>query len=296
VVVLVLTLGCSSTDPSVRPSSEPSPSPAPSLPSPSPIPSPEPSVDRNVVAGLFKLDDKSLYITCSGLGSPTVVYFHPYVTDRAFSGIAGAIPLVERLRERTRTCLYDRANVGQSGFADGPLTGETSVADLHALLELAGEQGPFVLLGSSFGGLIAYQYAITHPDEVAGMVLLDPSLPDEQTRIAEAVLPPEFQLPANEWRASVEQLDRPTTYDQAEALIGEEPEIPVTIMASNDLGIPADLPADEIIRLTRQLQREFVDRFASGEVVLVDSPGFIEQAIPERVVEEVGRLIERLPS
>lgn len=50
--------------------------------------------------------------------------------------------------------------------------------DLHALLEAAQVPGPYVLLGASFGGLIADMYAATYPDQVVGMVLLDASLLD----------------------------------------------------------------------------------------------------------------------
>jgi pimeloyl-ACP methyl ester carboxylesterase len=193
-------------------------------------------------------------------------------------------------------CLYDRANVGQSAFADGPLDGESSVADLHALLEAAGEEGPFVLLGSSFGGLIAYIYAVTHPEQVVGMVLLDPSLPDELARIADVVLPPEYRLRPNEWRSSAEQLDRLATFRQAEALIGREPPIPVTLLGTSELQIPSDLPVEEITDLTRRLQRDFVDRFGEGELVLVDAPHFMEPAIPDRIAAELDRLIARLPA
>ena len=298
ILVGVLLAGCAPATPATStappPASTQDPSPRPSFTLPSTAPSVEPSVDRDVVAGLFDVGGHSLYLTCSGTGSPTVVHFHGYVDDRAFSGIYSAIPVQERLQDRYRTCLYDRANVGVSGFADGPLSGQTSVADLHALLAAADERGPFVLLGSSFGGLIAYMYALTYPDEVVGMVLLDPSLPDELSRIADVVLPPDYQLLPNEWRSSVEQIDRLATYRQAEALIGKEPPIPVILLGTTTIEIPPELPVAEITRLSRQLQQEFVDRFSPGELILVDAPHYMEPAIPDRIVAEVTRLIEEL--
>ena len=51
--------------------------------------------------------------------------------------------------------------------------------DLHRLLAAAGVEPPYVLLGASFGGMLAYLYANTYPDEVVGMVLLDAMFPDE---------------------------------------------------------------------------------------------------------------------
>jgi pimeloyl-ACP methyl ester carboxylesterase len=45
---------------------------------------------------------------------------------------------------------------------------------LHALLHTAGVPPPYVLVGHSLGGAYAYGYAQRYPDEVAGLVLVDP--------------------------------------------------------------------------------------------------------------------------
>ena len=81
------------------------------------------------------------------------------------------------LRDEHRICVYDRANVDRSDDVPGLRTGESSVTDLHRLLDAAGVEPPYVLLGASFGGLISYSYAATYPDEVVGMVLLDAQIP-----------------------------------------------------------------------------------------------------------------------
>jgi pimeloyl-ACP methyl ester carboxylesterase len=54
-----------------------------------------------------------------------------------------------------------------------PTTAQNGVADLHALLTAANEPGPYVLVGASWGGLIARLYASTYPDQVAGLILVD---------------------------------------------------------------------------------------------------------------------------
>jgi pimeloyl-ACP methyl ester carboxylesterase len=56
-----------------------------------------------------------------------------------------------------------------------PLTSATQAHELHALLDAIGEQGPFVYVGHSYGGMIARAFAATYPDETVGLVLLDAS-------------------------------------------------------------------------------------------------------------------------
>lgn len=83
------------------------------------------------------------------------------------------------LGERTRWCLYHRANVGKSGQANQPRTAADSVRDMRALLGAAAIDGPYLLVGGSFGGLVATMYAATYPDDVHSMVLLDATLPTD---------------------------------------------------------------------------------------------------------------------
>src|SRR3954463_12179461 len=54
-----------------------------------------------------------------------------------------------------------------------PTTAKDAVADLHALLNAAGEAGSYVLAGHSYGGLIVRLYTSTYPREVSGIVLID---------------------------------------------------------------------------------------------------------------------------
>ena len=76
-------------------------------------------------------------------------------------------------------CAYDRAGQGWSDDVSGPQDGLAVAADLHTVLERAHESGPYVLVGHSAGGSYAMIYAARYPDEVAGMVLLDSTSPDQ---------------------------------------------------------------------------------------------------------------------
>lgn len=54
-----------------------------------------------------------------------------------------------------------------------PRTIGDAVADLHRLLEVAEVPGPYVVVAHSWAGMIAQLFARTHPDQVAGLVLVD---------------------------------------------------------------------------------------------------------------------------
>lgn len=119
-----------------------------------------------------------LHLHCVGSGSPTVVLEN---------GLGGTSPawthVVAAVRGTTRICAYDRAGQGWSDDVDAPQDGSAVAEDLHTLLAVAGVPGPYVLVGHSAGGPYVMTYASRHPDEVAGMVLLDSMSPDEFTAL-----------------------------------------------------------------------------------------------------------------
>jgi pimeloyl-ACP methyl ester carboxylesterase len=117
-----------------------------------------------------------LHLHCTGTGAPTVVLE---------SGLGGNSALWSRIAggaaATTRVCSYDRAGTGWSEEASRPQDSNAVVADLHRLLSVSGETGPYVLVGHSTGGVYAMTYAATHAEEVAGVVLLDSASPRQFT-------------------------------------------------------------------------------------------------------------------
>jgi pimeloyl-ACP methyl ester carboxylesterase len=119
-----------------------------------------------------------LYFQCVGSGSPTVVW---EAGANGSGWLNAAQYLMGKLAETSRVCVYDRAGLGWSdpGPNEDVSHWSEAVADLHTALAKAGEKGPYVMAGHSYGGLLARLFALTYPKEVSGLVAVDPSHEDE---------------------------------------------------------------------------------------------------------------------
>lgn len=238
------------------------------------------------VEGLVDVDGHDIYARCSGTGSPTVVYFTGWAPDPSKLGV-DTIQAVEAAADgRHRICSYERRNTGRSETLDGSQSPEEIVADVDGVLTAVGERGPFVLLGASFGGLVAGAYAVAHPDRVAAVLLLDSSIPDDylidQRRGFEGMC-----LQANreaDARDSLEKIDNCKLAKWAYDRRDEEPEVPLIYLAaegSSDRGDVADDP----------LRKAFVRRWSPGTWKPVSAPHWMDEADPSLVVKNLEQVI-----
>jgi pimeloyl-ACP methyl ester carboxylesterase len=121
-----------------------------------------------------------LHMQCSGMvqpGSPTVIL-------EAGGGMASPswAWVQSAVAATTRVCAYDRAGYGWSDPGPTPRDARQIAHELHTLLQRAAIIGPYVLVGHSIGGLYMRVYAAQYPNEVAGLVLVDASHPDQLAR------------------------------------------------------------------------------------------------------------------
>lgn len=130
---------------------------------------------------------QKLQLDCRGQGQPTVILDAP-------TGQTSAtwLAVQQELSQLTKTCVYDRAGLGLSeppprlNLSDPgegavartlgpPSTLVRMVSDLHRLVTFAAPQErPLLLVGTELGGLVARAFAHLHPQDVAGLVLVDP--------------------------------------------------------------------------------------------------------------------------
>jgi pimeloyl-ACP methyl ester carboxylesterase len=111
---------------------------------------------------------RSLFVHCVGSGSPTVV-----LESGAGSNAMEWQAVQSQLRRTTRTCAYDRAGIGNSVAPPGVRNARDEITDLRRLLGRVHIDPPYVLVGHSYGGVLARVLAHLYPTEVGGLVLID---------------------------------------------------------------------------------------------------------------------------
>lgn len=136
-----------------------------------------PTQQEGATAGRVDVGGYELHWECRGTGSPTIVLEAGY--DAA--GTETWSDLLGPISETSRVCTYDRAGTGESDPRPEGLhvTGMLEAEELHRLLDGAGVEPPFVMVGHSYGGFISRLYASMYPNETAGLLLVDSNHEDE---------------------------------------------------------------------------------------------------------------------
>lgn len=259
-----------------------------------------------------------VHLECRGTGSPTVVLVSgtggaaDEWTHVAVSGAPGApagtlklkpsaSAVLPRVAGFTRVCAYDRPGTTRaddtpttSTPVPQPTSARDGADDLRAVLAAAGEKGPYVLVGASWGAMITGLYARTHPAEVAGLVTVDGASPhlrdtltteqwSDWTRAVRAMAKgKEKGREVPDYTASVAEF-------RAAAPLGAS--VPAVVLTSDhpwDLKVgttgstwPAWLAAQR--RLADELHARHVTRTDSGHGIAVEQPRLVSDAIREVV-------------
>jgi pimeloyl-ACP methyl ester carboxylesterase len=112
---------------------------------------------------------RKMNLFCMGTGGHTVLF------DAGGSDWSAIWALVQpAVAEHARACSYDRAGLGYSDPSRDPRAAVFIADDLHALIRAAKIDTPVLLVGHSLGGFNMKLYAALYPEDVAGLVLVDP--------------------------------------------------------------------------------------------------------------------------
>jgi len=146
---------------------------------------------------LVDVGGRKMHIDCTGEGSPTVVLD---------SGLGDTFLSWHRVQPEiakfTRVCSYDRAGLGYSESSSQPRTSKVIANELQDLLQAAGIAAPYVMVGHSMGGYDVRVFTSLCRSEVAGMVLVDSSHPDQENRF-----PPELKNMEGSWQCEAQFIE-----------------------------------------------------------------------------------------
>jgi len=132
---------------------------------------------------LVDIGGRRMQIDCRGAGTPVVVFESGLDTLGALSWST----VQDAVARTTRACAYSRAGVMWSDPSNRPFSPQGEAEDLHRTLAAAGETPPFVMVGHSLGGPYLLNYTGQYPAEVAGLVFVDASHPDQVARMNAAI-------------------------------------------------------------------------------------------------------------
>jgi D-alanyl-D-alanine carboxypeptidase len=259
------------------------------------------------LGALVDIGNRSLFLSCSGTGSPTVI-LESGLNDTA--AVWSAVQ--EEVAATTRVCSYDRANVpgGDSDPSDPAAStprlrsAAELVTDLHDLLAAAAVPGPYVLVAHSVGRLLVRLYASTYPEEVVGMVLVDATHEDNWARLEEEIGPELWPQAVEQFTQAVaggflEPLDLVAT--AAEVRDAREarplPSIPLIVLTHSQ---PPDaatllqgLSVEASERLWSEQQADLIMLMPNSRQILAEESGhYIQIDQPDLVIDAIADVIE----
>jgi pimeloyl-ACP methyl ester carboxylesterase len=228
-----------------------------------------------------------LHVTCRGGPGPTVVFEPGIGGDHSLWAIA------DRIRDRAVVCLYDRPGDGEAPKPDGPRTARSDVADLHALLSAARIPTPLIMVGHSYGGLVAWMEAAEHPADVAGVILIDPSHPNDLERI-EAILS-EGQRELFRAGFSGFLVDFQESEREAATELGSFPAVPLTVITaakSMDPWCKEGLPCASMQAVALELGDAYATLRPDARHLVVATSHYVQDDDPNLVVAEIVRMLD----
>jgi len=259
-------------------------------------------------AGVVEIGNgREMYLECSGTGDPTVVFISGAgvaADNWQYADLASEEPddsaVYSQTAQFTRVCAYDRPGTKQwqgapsrSTTVPQPTTAQGDAADLHALLMVADVAGPYVIVGHSWGGLIATSFARTYPDEISGIVLVDPGSQYLQTVLPQDVWTQWMQLIAGTGleHPDLEAPDYPASIAALEATPAL-PAIPAVVMS-------ADTPFDYLgIGDAQAHWPEWIEAHAllaaslgATHVTQTHSGHFVENENPALVLKQICSVV-----
>jgi pimeloyl-ACP methyl ester carboxylesterase len=279
-----------------------------------------PMLGQRVDVGGYKM-----HIHCVGQGSPTVI-LDSGLGDSYFSWHK----VQPQIAKFTRVCSYDRAGMGYSDSSPRARTSEVIAEELRRLLQSAAVAPPYILVGHSMGGFNVRLFASLYRKDIAGMVLVDASHPEQQKRFPPALNDMdatwlreqeflEFTMPFgiprflgfcdvdaaaraaecnfHSAREGVAELKAISTSAAETAATGTLGDMPLIVLSHDPDKPQPDLPED-LVKPTNdtwgKMQEELAHLSTKGTQTIAKNSGhYIQLDRPDVVVEAIRNVVDR---
>ena len=237
-----------------------------------------------------------LRLLMAGSGTSTVVF-----ESGAGSPLETWLRVQPAVSKFAKTISYDRAGNGLSKKGPVPRDGRRIATELHTALHNAHAAPPYILVGHSLGGPYIRTFAGLYPNEVAGLVLVDPT---QEDLIAWAKARDPKPSGEHKFRPDDEVDCAPATFAQA-----QENPIPTNVPVFLITGIgPRVIPGFVPKELREELQqdrkifypaklkfhRKWVETIPGGQLIVTENSGHgIPFEEPELVIQTIREVVNR---
>jgi pimeloyl-ACP methyl ester carboxylesterase len=222
-----------------------------------------------------------------GTGTPPVVLIHGLGDD-----MATWRQVIDPLALLTTVIAYNRFGYGNSGWTARPRDAVTVSDELAVMLGALGVTGPVILVGHSLGGVYAQVHARRFPGAVAGMVLVDTTVPGQKAML-ERMMPVQHAMATVAMASGAPMVRREfENSGQADSQIEMFPAYragPVVMLAA---GRNDPLASDAYADGRRAAMQRLAIQYDSG-VEIIDSGHFIHHERPQALVNAVGSVLAR---
>jgi len=205
-------------------------------------------------------------------------------------------PVEERVSEYTHVCSYDRTGLGLSDPADITPTAQTAANELHSLLAGAEISGPVVMVGHSYGGLVAQLYAAQNPENTAGLVLVDSLQKDNLSRSDEILGAQAMALFMQGVQNNPEGVDLAASFDQ-NAAFADLGDLPLTVITAGRPDLPPFINAkvrEQLADSWLESQQDLVKLSSAGQHIIAENIGHcIQCGNPNLVADAILREVSR---
>jgi pimeloyl-ACP methyl ester carboxylesterase len=242
-----------------------------------------------------QVNGKQLHVLTWGKGEPVVVFL-----NGGGSALEDFSIVQEKIAKITKTISYDKPGIGKSQLANSPRTLENVSDELKELLakEWIGNT-PIIFVGHSMGGYVARYYLNRYPDNIVGLVLVDPGSEyleeeyrkistDEENRIADSTLAAQIKLIPKGFQMEAKAYP---SHDSILKTFSIETDIPIILLESNKIENASD---KILIDLQKKLYRDFKKKVPQTKIISTSQSGhFIQLDEPELVIGAIKEMLSQ---